>query len=170
MALQREISIPCSALFLLTDLILFLLHFHRPVHSSGDLLFHIRDKARKLSGALVALEAASYGNRTVGLLLLSYDQHVGDLLGLGLADLVANLLRAEIDLCTDPGLIQLGLYRLCVFLILLTRWIMMGLCFSPSAPMYSRLNLWGIWKSSWMVPHCQVLPMQSTRWKSILGP
>ncbi len=76
----------------MTGLILFLLHFHRPVHSSGDLLFHIRDKAGKLPGALVAFEAASYGNRTVGLLLLSYDQHVGDLLGLGLADLVADLL------------------------------------------------------------------------------
>ena len=28
----------------------------------------------------------------------------------------------------------------------------------------------GSWKSNWIVPHCQVLPIESCRWKSILGP
>ena len=50
------------------------------------------------------------------------------------------------------------------------RWIMMGRCFSPSSPTYSSSNRSGICISSWMVPHCQVRPRESARWKSSLGP
>ena len=51
-----------------------------------------------------------------------------------------------------------------------TRWIMIGRCFSPSAPVYSSSNLCGSCISSWIVPHCHVLPIESVRWKSIFGP
>ncbi len=51
-----------------------------------------------------------------------------------------------------------------------TRWIMMGRCFSLSAPTYSSSKRSGSWESSWMVPHCQVRPRESARWKSSLGP
>ena len=51
-----------------------------------------------------------------------------------------------------------------------TRWIMTGRCFWPSSPMYSSSNRSGSWLSSWMVPHCQVRPRESARWKSSLGP
>ena len=51
-----------------------------------------------------------------------------------------------------------------------TRCIMTGRCFAPSSPTYSSSKRSGSCMSSWMVPHCQVLPMESARWKSSFGP
>ena len=51
-----------------------------------------------------------------------------------------------------------------------TRWSMTGRCFSPSSPVYSSSKRSGSWESSWTVPHCQVRPRESARWKSSLGP
>ena len=43
-------------------------------------------------------------------------------------------------------------------------------CRSPSAPTYSRPKRSGMLKSTWMVDSCQLRPMASRTFTSILGP
>lgn len=62
--------------------------------------------------------AASDRDSALFLFLLTYHQHIRNLRGLCLTDLVANLLRALVKLGTDTGLIQRLLYLLCVTIYL----------------------------------------------------
>ena len=68
--------------------------------------------------ALVTRKTAADGNGLLFFLFLSNNQHVRDLLGLCLADLIADLLGTCIHLCTDASLGQLVqnfLAVICVF-------------------------------------------------------
>ena len=56
---------------------------------------------------------------TLFLLFFAYDEHVGDVLEFGVANLAANLLAAVVDCGTDTYCIEISLELLGILLILL---------------------------------------------------
>ena len=89
-----------SILFEEIELFLLLLYFHCTNLSGSNFFFEILDKCIQGSLAFVAFETAADCHYALFLFLLAYNQHIRNLVLLGFTNLVADLFRADIQLCT----------------------------------------------------------------------
>src|SRR5207249_4155602 len=71
--------------------------------SRGDLAREVGDDAVECNGAEVLARPVAQADRAAGALALADDEHVGDLVHLSLADPVAELLVAVVELGAEPG-------------------------------------------------------------------